>query len=368
MSRIENVQAVRGTAILLVLSYHLFGVELKYFSGWRVLPDYLYGGVAGVDLFFVVSGFIMATVTRGCFRRPEGIASFVYSRFTRIYPLYWLYSLPLLGLFFVRPDLVNPSQGSQVDIVASFLLVPQQRLPLLIVGWTLIHEVYFYAVVTVLLFAPERYFAGLLLVWAALVVGGHQLAVNPSAFVAYVTNPMTLEFIAGCLVAIVIGNGLGLSGRAVLASGAVLLFGGWAAYHYGSHQIFPWGWRRIALFGVPGVLIVSGAVAMEQSAAQLLPRALRSLGDASYSLYLSHVLVTSALGLAWSRSGVQGRLYNSLALLVICCAGIAAGVVSHRFLEGPVNEFFRAHRAWVVNRIVRFAFAGNDPSAGSRSS
>lgn len=368
MRRIENIQAVRGMAILLVLLYHLVGVELKYFAGGRLLSDYLLGGIAGVDLFFVVSGFIMATITRGCFRRPDGIVSFVYSRFTRIYPLYWLYSLPVLGLFLLRPDLVNPSQGSQVDIIASFLLVPQQRLPLLIVGWTLILEVYFYIVIALLLCVPERCFSGLLALWAVLVVGGHQLAANPSAFLAYVTDPMTLEFIAGCLAALVSERHQGSRGRAVLAAGVILLLGGWAAYHFISHQNYPWGWRRIALFGVPSVLIVYGAATMERSAAQLLPRALRSLGDSSYSLYLSHTLVTSALGLAWSLSGVQGPLYNALALLVVALVAIVAGVLSHRFLEKPLNDFFRAQKGRVVTRIVGIAFPSQNPAPGAPGS
>ena len=244
MRKVENIQAVRGFAVLLVMCFHLRTIETKYLSGETVLPDYLFGGIAGVDLFFVVSGFIMASITKSGFGQPAGIVSFIYNRGTRIYPLYWIYSLPVLGLFLVRPDLVNPSQGSQANILASFLLVPQSLLPLLMVGWTLILEVYFYAVIAFFLLAPERLFVGLLGVWVVLVVGGRLLIEDPSAFLRCVTHLMTLEFIAGCLVALFFDRLAGRLGRLALAAGLVLLFGGWAAYRSTQPPLDPWGWRE----------------------------------------------------------------------------------------------------------------------------
>lgn len=366
--RIANIQAVRGIAVLLVLCYHMLGLEGKYFPGGRVIPDYVSGGIAGVDLFFVVSGFIMAIVTRGAFGRADRIVGFVYGRLTRIYPLYWLYSLPLLVLLFVRPDLVNPSQGGQVNLVASFLLLPQPLLPLLMIGWTLILEVQFYAVLALLLLAPASRFVPLLCLWAALVVCGHFLIPAPSAYLAYATHPMTLEFIAGCLVGVLLGRVRPRWGRTALAAGLALLFGGWAGYHYGYHQSYPWGWLRLALFGVPSVLIVYGAVAAEQRSSWLLPWPLRALGDASYTLYLSHMLVTSALALAWSRFATPGPLSHALALAAIFTAAIAFGLAGFRLLERPLLERLRGRRAafvaWVLGRSPSSDDARLDPRRG----
>jgi peptidoglycan/LPS O-acetylase OafA/YrhL len=344
------------------------GLEEKYFPGGRLISDYVSGGIAGVDLFFVVSGFIMATVTRGAFGRADGIVGFVYSRATRIYPLYWLYSLPLLGLLFVRPDLVNPSQGGQVNLVASFLLLPQPLLPLLMIGWTLVLEVQFYAVLALMLLAPASRFVPLLCLWAALVVGANFVVVAPSALVAYATHPMTLEFIAGCLIGVLLGRVRGRWGRTALTAGLALLFGGWAGYHYGYHQTYPWGWLRLALFGVPSVLIVYGAVAAEQRSSLLFPAPLRAVGDASYSLYLSHMLVTSALALVWSRSVTPGPLSNALALAAIFAAAIAFGLAAFRIIERPLLERLRGRRAafvaWVLGRSLSGDGARPDPRQG----
>jgi peptidoglycan/LPS O-acetylase OafA/YrhL len=162
---------------------------------------------------------------------------------------------------------------------------------------------------------------------------------------------MTLEFIAGCLVALFFDRLAGRLGRLALAAGLALLFGGWAAYRWTQPPLDPWGWQRIALFGMPSLLIVYGAVAMEQRSARLLPRVLRSLGDASYSLYLSHTLVVSALALAWSRVGASAPLFNVLALLAMFAAAIGCGLLGYQLLERPLLAFCKRHRETVASWV-----------------
>ena len=136
--KIRNVQALRGVAVLLVVAAHLCIVEGR-FAGDGMLPQSGEIGFVGVDLFFVISGFVMVTVTRGRFGRWRQVGRFLYHRATRIYPLYWVVSTAVLCALLVRPEWINASQGGQVDIFRSFALLPQPGLPLLAVGWTLIH-------------------------------------------------------------------------------------------------------------------------------------------------------------------------------------------------------------------------------------
>jgi peptidoglycan/LPS O-acetylase OafA/YrhL len=144
--KVQNVQALRGAAILLVVVYHTWTIERRYGGGPGLLSDWVAVGLSGVDLFFVISGFIMVTVTKSLVPGLTTATNFLYHRAARIYPIYWIYSLMLLPIFLVRPDMVNSSQGNQVDLLASFLLLPQRLLPLLQVGWTLVHEIYFYLI------------------------------------------------------------------------------------------------------------------------------------------------------------------------------------------------------------------------------
>ena len=146
MIKIQNIQALRGIAVLSVVFFHLLTIEQKYGGSKTILPDLLQFGMFGVDLFFVISGFVMVTVTRGKFQILKQASRFIYHRAARIYPTYWVYSILVLIVFLLQPSWVNNSQGNQANILASFLLFPSQTLPLVMVGWTLIHEIYFYLV------------------------------------------------------------------------------------------------------------------------------------------------------------------------------------------------------------------------------
>jgi peptidoglycan/LPS O-acetylase OafA/YrhL len=134
---------LRGIAVLLVAFSHLLLIEKKY-GGNSIIPEFVLFGASGVDLFFVISGFVMVTITREKFRKPMEALKFIYHRVIRIYPVYWIYSVLVLIVFLIQPSWVNSAQGNQVDIVSSFLLLPSNNLPLVNVGWSLVHEVYFF--------------------------------------------------------------------------------------------------------------------------------------------------------------------------------------------------------------------------------
>ena len=128
-----NIQALRGVAASLVVLSHLGVVEAKY-GGDTILPGETILGFSGVDLFFVISGFIMVHVTRGDFGAPRKAGAFLFSRFTRIYPLYWLVSLFLIVVWLRWPDMVFASATGSPDLIKSLALWPESRPPLLAVS------------------------------------------------------------------------------------------------------------------------------------------------------------------------------------------------------------------------------------------
>ena len=103
MQKLESIQALRGIAVLAVVAFHAMTVEHRYGGGNQLLPDLLQLGQSGVDLFFVISGFVMVTVTRGRFAGRGQTGRFLWSRFSRIYPTYWFYYCLTAAVFLIRP-------------------------------------------------------------------------------------------------------------------------------------------------------------------------------------------------------------------------------------------------------------------------
>lgn len=144
MNRLSGIQLLRGLAAFVVVLFHI-GVLSNDYAGGVLYAPFMLVGSAGVDLFFVISGFVMAATTADVFDTRGAAARFAVHRFARVYPSYWLLLVPLLAFYLLNPAGVNSKQGG-VDLWASFLLTPSPYLPLLPVAWTLVHEVAFYAV------------------------------------------------------------------------------------------------------------------------------------------------------------------------------------------------------------------------------
>ncbi len=294
----------------------------------------------GVDLFFVISGFIMVTVTRKKFQQPEQAFTFLYHRVSRIYPLYWFYSLVVLVIFLVQPSLVNSSQNNQINLLASFLLLPQQHLPLLMVGWTLVHEIYFYLVFFFLLFLPQKYFTAGLTVWtSSILLLQFQISPNSSPVLHLIAHPLTLEFIGGCLLAVLttrtkssMSAHLSFCAALIILIVAVLTF---MLQWQSTGLIEPPGWQRILFLGLPALLIVYFLIRAEQQHL-VLPEPLSRIGDISYSIYLSHLLTLNLIGRIWACFAVDTAGDNWLVLPIMCIAVLAVGAVSYARIERPM--------------------------------
>jgi peptidoglycan/LPS O-acetylase OafA/YrhL len=168
--QIRNIQILRGMAAITVVLCHIHEWDDKKFGSHAVTPAIFLGGFTGVDLFFVISGFIMVFIQPAPIDSYRSYLRFLVHRFTRIYPPVWIVMFLLLFVWLVHPELFNHYGGNHVEIFRSFLLLPQDYQPLLNVAWTLIHEVYFYLVVSfALMFAPRgRWIFGF--VWFLLVL------------------------------------------------------------------------------------------------------------------------------------------------------------------------------------------------------
>ncbi len=330
---------------MLVVLFHLASIEANYGHGYRMSSDTWTFGMSGVDLFFVISGFVMVTVTRGRFGIPGESLRFLLHRATRIYPLYWIFSFLVLAAFLIGPGLMKRSlQGGEIDLISSFLLLPQDGLPLLMPGWTLIHEMYFYCVFALLLLFPERWLGRLLAGWATTIVGASLLFPAPAeATLRLVTHPLTLEFIAGGLVALVVHRSSPRTAGRSLAAGVMLWPAGYLVHIGLGYGFEPSGELRVLVFGIPAALVVHGLAALELGASRTLPAWSVRLGDASYSLYLSHVLVMGALARIGTTLPQAGDpMWRPVLLVILVAAAAGFAVICHRCVEAPLLQISRS--------------------------
>lgn len=275
-------------------------------------------GQVGVDLFFVISGFVMMHVSQ----REASPLTFLRARTLRIIPLYWLITLPM---GWIRGDSLAHLGMS----LAFWPHVGPEGLisPVIIAGWTLCYEVFFYLVFAAMVTMPvTRRLLTLTTVFMILGLGGSFLHPAQAAMASF-TSPMLLEFVMGAwLWQAWQRDWFSRSdvGIALLTSGGIML----------AVQVMtpaPHTWRFV-LWGVPASLVAAGALGVE--AAGRLPAMpwLRRLGDSSYSLYLSHAATLSLVF-----SAVQ-PLPVVLALALTMLVYVTVGLLIHRFAERPIQR------------------------------
>ena len=353
---IRSIQILRGLAALAVVAFHVHLTEAKEIPV-HVTPEFFMLGDAGVDVFFVISGFIMVFIQPPpTVQRPYSQTSFLISRFTRIFPPYWLAMLPLIPLWLKWPKLFNNHCDNHVEIFRSIWLLPQDYTPLLGVGWTLIHETYFYIVVSFALFFAFRtrlvigglWFAMALLVFC--VFNDTHFAGN--RFLQLCFSPFSLTFLLGYFI------GLGRSWISNLSwpLGLFCLFAGLAGLFVNHHSIPDWGvypdnnyLSRFFAFGLPCGLIVASALMLEAHLPKIILR-LQYLGDISYALYLLHTMIITALYLGVSKLPWHGWLPSLVTAITCFFSCLLAAAVFHEKLEVKTSRWLRA---FLENLVVK---------------
>ena len=319
-----SIQHLRGFAALSVALFHACQWSQINFAT----------GQAGVDLFFVISGFVMWTATSG---RPGRPLDFLRRRLVRVAPLYWVITLALAAgvlLFPARfPDLaVTPGH-----LLLSLGFIQHMNpagfpFPLLAPGWTLDYEAVFYLVFAALLALPEprRLFA-LTVVLMVLALAGFAW---PPAY-QMLLNPLFLEFLAG----VWLGRMAQLQLLPDRSIGGLLLGAGLCLFVVIQVINMDWDLWRPMVWGAPAAMVVAGAVSIEADGGWKAIPGLRTLGDASYSIYLIHTLTIGALAMtigAWNPP-----VFIPLAMVV----SVVSGLACWRWLEQPMLKRLRRRLA-----------------------
>ncbi|CAN7647547.1 acyltransferase family protein [Paraburkholderia terricola] len=324
-----SVQYLRGMAAILVLIHHAIHKQgqLSGSGGeWQF-------GVSGVDLFFIISGFIMCHITA---RRETTARDFLWARVKRIIPLYWILTLAALAVYIVSPNMVN-SSGGTTTIFNSFTLIPTGDVFLIQNGWTLSYEFLFYLVFATSLWLRRSWrLSGVAAALVAMVALGILLKPNNPTLQA-LTGQLLLEFVMG------IGAYRYINQQqhsqvvdvGLLATGVAALVVGLFVDHAGN---------RVLWYGLPYALIFAGFVSLDSVVARarigLISRVLKKIGDASYSIYLSHPFVLSGMAIVIRKLHLQTA--PSLSIVVMAVAAVCAGYACHEMLELKIERWIKS--------------------------
>ncbi|KQT50884.1 hypothetical protein ASG43_06405 [Aureimonas sp. Leaf454] len=324
-----SIQYLRAVAAMMVVVFHAAEA-----FGRLVEPDEAFrftAGLAGVDIFFVISGFVMGLTTQG---RDVPPIAFLRKRIVRIVPLYWLLTLFVANVAIVRPDLLSSTVFDARHLLASLVFWPvvhpalNEILPLLIPGWTLNYEMAFYVLVAVSLVLPRALRTGFVLLVLALAIASREhIPYRPAT--DFYTMPLIFEFGAGLLLA------RAHAGGSVVRPGVALfamLVGAFALLALAGTGL----WRFLAA-GLPAVLVVSGAIFLERGRSFPRWRLPVLLGDASYSIYLTHALALPLLSQGWRSFGLSSSFQGEVAfLLVAVTLSALVGIAVHLAVEKPL--------------------------------
>lgn len=334
IGRVRSIQYLRAVAALSVVAYH---ASMRVSDALPAAAHELFHlGHGGVDLFFVISGFIMWSIGRAAPRAP---GQFLLRRAIRVIPPYWIATLCWAGLMLgsgVAWIVVTPAH-----LLQSLFFVPhwsptfpETFWPLLVPGWTLLFEMYFYALFALTLLAPPRWRLPLLCGLLLMLVAVGAMLHAPSAVLQAYTSPLLLEFLAGCLIAELwrrgmsgLWRGAGLIGAGLLV---LLLLAPMAVPDQTS-------WGRPMTFGLAGGLIVCGALCLERHWPEM--PLLERLGDASYAIYLFHLFVLQLLAQIWAQLPVVHSLAGAIAFIGLSLgASSALGLTLFLWMERPIQR------------------------------
>lgn len=334
---VRSIQYLRAVAALMVVFHH----SIIQIDVYEQALQKLNVGAAGVDVFFVISGFVIWLVTS---ERQVGVCEFFAKRVVRVAPIYWLITLAIAVMATLMPSLFRSTQFGATQLLQSLFFIPHHSLgqpgfvyPILVPGWTLNYEMFFYLVFGCLLVVRPMIWFILPLAFGLLVALGLVLQPHGAILQTY-TSTLLLEFVAGVLLAKTYTDGR--LQKLPSAAGLLMVLAGVVGFLL-TAQVAVAGPARAFYWGVPGTLLVAGVVLLESRGRMFSSRTLHLLGDASYSIYLTHILALGVFRVVWAKTvslDVNGWQMGAFLVLGMAVCTVT-GLVFHLVIEKPLTRF-----------------------------
>jgi exopolysaccharide production protein ExoZ len=324
---IYSVQYMRAIAALLVVMSHA-GVKGAQYSN-DPLHWFNVGGI-GVDLFFIISGYIMCHTASN---RKINFLGFMKARFLRILPLYWFLTSLALVIYLIFPDKIN-SSGGNTNVIASYTLFPTEDKYLNQNGWTLSYEFFFYFIFSFCLFSNSKlkYLIPVGMITILFILG--ELLTPKNFQLNFITNSLLLEFSFGIL-AYYFHKEIKISSTISIL---IIIF---SILSITSTNILNPDYPRVIIYGIPAFIFFIGMIQIEHffenHKKKPFSKLLKSIGDSSYSLYLSHpfALVASALLLKSTHINTYGYTF----VIILSITSVFAGHICYILIEKKLNKY-----------------------------
>jgi exopolysaccharide production protein ExoZ len=315
-----QLQYLRAIAALLVVYFHsvLQVPKVNADFDWQF---HLFGET-GVDVFFVLSGFVMWLTTAG---RTISPLEFYRRRIKRIVPLYWMATLFSAAVALVAPSILKSTVFNIPHLLASLLFVPWRNpadptliVPVVVPGWTLNYEMFFYLVFGLLLLVRESWrLYALFGTMAVIVITCHVLPLVTTVTTFY-GDPIIFEFLGGVVLAKLYSDKI-LLPQSIAWPAAMLGF----AFLLVNEALCDVSMRSY-MWGIPALVIVYAAISIDFSKLPTIGW-LNYLGDASYSIYITHAFTLAFLRIACNVLKIDiiqhGPIFVALCLVLSSIGG-----------------------------------------------
>ncbi len=298
-------------------------------------------GTFGVDIFFVISGFVMAMVV------TTGVTplKFAYSRLSRIIPLYWIFTSMLLVLASIKPELLNSTTANFSNYLKSIFFIPYfkengELYPMLSVGWTLNYEIFFYACIWLSIVISRKMY-----VWITCVLMGSAYLILGKYLENQVTNAffgneVLFEFLFGIFTYKIYKY------QPVKSSFKFSLMAvGLLSYCFMAiAEVYGFDVSRTIIYGIPSVLVVYSIVQLEQTIIKLPKPMIQTfvmIGNASYATYLSHFYVVDGC------KKILSAKYNIIdsdsltGAFIMMSIALLFGQMIYMLIDKPLTRFLK---------------------------
>jgi len=338
---INSIQFLRGFAALAVVIHHTGGYVKRYYEPHLLLGDYFSIGFAGVDLFFVISGFIIHFTSKNYLNNPSKLKDYLSKRFVRVYPIYWIVTTLLFTLGWLITNVLHKnvfSIGYPHTLVAylqTYSLFPL-HFAINPVTWTLSYEIFFYIIFAQLIISKRL----IIIPFSILIVSFYNIFITQSGseltYFNFFFSGYNFEFVLGCLIfqfyeKVQLSKALSLILLSI-AIGIILYFG-YAVSDVDSYQ-------RVLTFGFPSGIILLTLLNLEKEGVISFPKVFIILGDSSYALYLIHFPMMLLMNKIPQMLGYKFTVNQEISysyLIIISIVITSFGV--HKWIEKPIAKF-----------------------------
>jgi exopolysaccharide production protein ExoZ len=357
LRQIDGLQLLRAVAVILIAWLHA-DEKLRRFSGFHA-PEL---GVFGVDIFFVISGFILSSVVMRE-RKSPGLpttGSFLQRRFVRIYPVYWIFAAFTVVKLALHHQLLEQNYTSALFLLPS---LQYPRFPYLHeFAWTLIFEMFFYLTLSLLLIKTVRFATQSLIAILVLLVTAGAFVDIRRPILIIICNPILLEFAFGAALALIykrfgrrrpLGMAMTLAG-VLLAVGLQALHSQTIATGVQMIQVDAGVFARVATFGIAAFLLVGGVILWSPTLTNRAGRLFVILGNASYSTYLlSSIGIDFGLRLLVKAGGAplhpgKQLVFDLLSVILV----LSAGWLFYNIVEWPLLRSIQSRLAPRPSKVL----------------